>query len=54
MFIKILNRILYTVQQSDLIRELDQEMKGVEQLQVKRLENILVPNGACKERSVDL
>ena len=40
--------------ESDPIRESDQEMKGAEQLQVKRLQNILAPNGACQERSVDL
>jgi hypothetical protein len=32
-------------------------MKGAEQIQVKRLQNILAPNGAlaycCKERSLD-
>jgi len=40
--------------ESDPIREPDQEIEGAEQLQVKRLQNILAPNGTCQERSVDL
>ncbi len=48
---------IYCTKESDLIKKPDQEMKGVEQLQVKQLQNILVPNGAlacfCKERSLD-
>jgi hypothetical protein len=49
--------IIYCTKESDPIRKLDQEMKGAEQLRVKRLQNILAPNGTlaycCRERSLD-
>jgi hypothetical protein len=36
---------IYT-KESDPTKKQDPEMKGVEQLQVKRLDNILAPSGA--------
>jgi hypothetical protein len=45
---------IYCTKESDPIRERDQEIEGTEQLQVKRLQNILASNGASQERSVDL
>jgi hypothetical protein len=49
--------VIYCTKESDPIRKPDQEMKGAEQLRVKRLHNILAPNGTlaycCKEGSWD-
>jgi hypothetical protein len=38
---------IYSTEKADPIREPDQEIERGRALQVKRLQNILVPKGAC-------
>ncbi len=55
--LKSKRKFIYCTKEADPIRKLDQEMKGAEQLWVKRLQIILAPNGAlgccCKGGSLD-